>query len=102
MVARFDVGDVTAHGFHHYGGFVPKHRWQRVGIRAILEVQIGVADASSHSAHEHFSGPWIAMLDIFYFQGFVDFPQYCRFHAHSLIRVSAGSLPNRCLDYYYG
>ncbi len=87
MIAWFNVSDVTAHGFHHTGRFVSKHHRQRVGIRAVLEVQIGVADASRHGAYEHFPGPWIAMLNIFYLQGFVDFPQYCSFHAHSLLSV---------------
>ncbi len=83
VIARLDVNDVAAHGFHHAGGLMAQDGGQGIRVGAVLKMQIGVTHACSHGAHEHLSGPWLAVLDVLDFQRFVDLAQYGGFHTFS-------------------
>ena len=64
VVAGLNVGDVSPHGLHHPGRLVAEDGWARVGIGAVLEVQVGVTHPGCSGANEHFARARVRGLNI--------------------------------------
>ena len=66
MVAGLHVVHVGADALDDAGRLVPEHGRQRVGVRTVLEMQVGVADARGSRAHEDFARAGVGGADVFY------------------------------------
>ena len=57
MISRLHVRDVGANLFDYPRRFVPQHDGQAVGIEALDEMQIAMADTRSGGPHQNFPRP---------------------------------------------
>ncbi len=73
VVARLHIGDVGADLLDDAGGLVPKHRGQRVRIKAFHEVQIGMAEAGDRRADQDLARARLRQADVLDDQRLVDF-----------------------------
>jgi hypothetical protein len=72
VIAGLHIVDHGAHRFDHASGLVAKYRRQRIGIGAVLEVQVGMTHPGGHCAHQDFSRTWIGELNVFDLEWLVD------------------------------
>ncbi len=56
VVAGANRADGPSDRFHDAGPLVAEHRRQGDGVLLVADVQIGLADASGHDAHQHLVG----------------------------------------------
>ncbi len=64
MIARLDVGDIGADLLDHAGGFVPQHRGQRMRIKPLHEMQVGVAEPGDTGADQHLARSRLLQADV--------------------------------------
>jgi hypothetical protein len=101
MVARLDVTDVASDRFDHAGRFVAEHSGRRVRVKTVNEVQIAVAYAAGHGAHQHLALARLVNLHLFDRQGLIRPVKYSGFHrgtpsdGFAAERCSGGSRPRR-------
>jgi len=56
VVPRLHVAHFGAYGFDDASGLVPENGRGRTGVKALLEVQVAMADARRRGAHAHTTG----------------------------------------------
>ena len=80
MISRLHVRDVGANLFDDPRRFVPQHDGQAVGIEALDEMQIAMANARSNGPHQNFPRPGFVDRDIFDGEWLPDFVEYGGFY----------------------
>src|SRR5262245_26806664 len=87
VVARPHRGHVLAHRLDNAGTLVAEHLWEvRVvaGV-AVNDVQVAVANAGCHCAHQHLAPSWCVDVDRFYGQGSMDLTKDGRLDCHTTL-----------------
>ena len=64
MVTGLEVGHVLADGFHHTRRLMAQHGGQRIGVQAVDEVQVAVAQAGGGGADQHLAAARLRDVDV--------------------------------------
>ena len=80
MISRLHVRDVGANLFDYPRRFVPHYDGQAVGIEALDEMQIAMANTRSNGPYQNFPRPGFVDRDIFDGEWLPDFAEYGGLH----------------------
>ena len=65
MITMFETLDLLADPLHHPGAFMTQHHRLVCPAPAVAKVDIGMADARGHNAHQNFLGARALELERF-------------------------------------
>ena len=85
VITRLDVADHRPDGFDDAGRLVPEHGRALIGVLALHEVQVAVAETSRDGANENLSRSRLTDLDVFDLE-----------MARDVVENSGAHLPNVC------
>lgn len=79
--------------FHDAGAFMAEHRGRGMGPQALDEMQIAMAHAGGHGAHQHFVFSRLVDVDLLDRQRFIGTVKNCSFHMFAPQRTWSGPMP---------
>ena len=84
MIAGLDVCDVLADRFNHRGAFMTEYRGGGIGIQALHEMQVRMAEPGESGAQQHF--PALGLFDLYFLdcERLVRCVKDCGFHGRFL------------------